>query len=185
MPAFLALYRGLNVGGGTSVKMEALRAMHAALGHRGVATYIQSGNVAFAAEGDAPSVAREAAAAFREAFGFAAHVLVVEASRWGAIVEANPYPGPAAEDPKTVHVALCDGPPDADALRALLAKAGGREAFAVAGDAIYLHAPDGVGRSRFAAGLEKAAGVPITMRNWRTAEALRALADAVSPPPAG
>ena len=79
MPTYIALYRGINVGGNNPVKMEALRAFHERLGHRGVRHYIQSGNVVFSATGSADALARILAVAFEKEFGFAARVLVVEA----------------------------------------------------------------------------------------------------------
>jgi uncharacterized protein (DUF1697 family) len=57
-------------------------------------------------------------------------------------------------------------------LQALLARAGVSEKFTAANGIVYLHAPDGFGTSRFAAGMERACGVPMTVRNWRTVEAL-------------
>lgn len=179
MPVFIALYRGLNVGGKTSVKMEALRAMHERIGHREVKNYIQSGNVVFATDDPAEDVVKACAVGFAQAFGFSSRVMLVGADRWAEIVAGNPYAEAAAEDPKTVHVGVCLGRPDAAKLAALLAKTKGREAFEIRDDVVYLHAPDGVGRSKFAEGLEKAAGVPMTMRNWRTMEALQEMAEAV------
>jgi uncharacterized protein (DUF1697 family) len=64
-------------------------------------------------------------------------------------------------------------------LKALLAKTGGSETFVIGKGIIYLHAPDGFGTSKFAAGMEKACGVPMTVRNWRTMESLWKLANAV------
>lgn len=172
MAVFIALYRGINVSGRNSVKMELLRAMHEQLGHEGVASYIQSGNLIFSAKGPADAIARTVAARFGEEFGFAAKVVVLEAKRWGAIVKGNPYADHAAADPKTVHVGVCDGQPSAQGLEALLARTGGRESFVVGKGIVYLHAPVGFGTSKFAAGMEKACGVPMTVRNWRTMETL-------------
>jgi uncharacterized protein (DUF1697 family) len=180
MGVFVALYRGINVGGKNPVKMESLRSMHERLGHRSVQSYVQSGNVVLSARGSADQVARKSAEAFADAFGFAAKVIVVDASRWGAVVAKNPYATAAAADPTSVHVGFCDGEPDAKGLEALLAKTGGREAFVAGNGIIYLHAPDGVGRSKFAAGMERACGVPTTARNWRTVEALWKMAAAVA-----
>ncbi|WP_165250313.1 DUF1697 domain-containing protein [Paludisphaera soli] len=177
MPVYIALYRGLNVGGKTTVKMEALRAMHEGLGHRGVKNYIQSGNIVFASDEPAEDLAKACAVGFARAFNFSARVMLVEASRWIEIVDGNPYAEAAEEDPKSVHVGVCLGQPDAKGLAALLAKAKGPEAFEIRGDVVYLHAPDGLGRSKFAEGMEKAGGVPMTMRNWRTIEALWAMAE--------
>jgi uncharacterized protein (DUF1697 family) len=176
MDAFVALYRGINVGGKNSVKMESLRAMHERLGHQGVKSYIQSGNIVFSSNGLAEAIARKIAVEFEKEFGFAAKVMVVDARRWGTMVEKNPYVNFSAKNPKTVHAGICQGEPSAEGLKALLAKTGGRETFVIGKGIVYLHAPDGFGTSKFAAGMEKACGVPMTVRNWQTMETLRTMA---------
>jgi uncharacterized protein (DUF1697 family) len=179
MTVFIALYRGINVGGKNVVKMESLRAMHERLGHRNVASYIQSGNVVFSATGSAATITRKIAAHFTKEFGFAAKVVIVDAKRLDELVKGNPYARFAAENPKTVHAGICDGAPSDAGLKALLAKTGGRETFMIRNEMVYLHAPDGFGTSTFAAGMEKAAGVSMTVRNWRTIEALWQMAIAM------
>jgi uncharacterized protein (DUF1697 family) len=179
MGVFIALYRGINVGGKNPVKMESLRAMHERLGHRGVKNYIQSGNIVFSANGLAEAIARKVAAEFVKEFGFAAKIVVVDAKRWGTMVAGNPYAKFAADNPKIVHAGICEGQPSAKGLSALLAKTGGSETFVIGKGIIYLHAPDGFGTSKFAAGMEKACGVPMTVRNWRTVDALWKMANAV------
>jgi uncharacterized protein (DUF1697 family) len=176
---YIALYRGINVVGKNSVKMESLRAMHERLGHREVTSYIQSGSVLFSARGSVESLARKATAEFASAFGFAAKLLVVDAKRWGTIVEENPYAKFASADPKSVHAGICVEEPSANGLKALLAKTGGSESFAIKHGIVYLHAPDGFGTSKFAAGMEKACGVPMTVRNWRTMASLWKMASAM------
>jgi len=173
---FIALYRGINVGGKNPVKMAALRAMHESLGHWAVKSYVQSGNVVFRAEGTAKKIAAEIAAAFAEHFGFEAKVMVREAADWQKLISANPYTREAAADPTKVHAAICEGTPDAVRLAALLEKTGGPERFEARPGVLYLHAPEGIGRSKFAAGMERGCGVPATARNWRTIEALAELA---------
>jgi len=180
MSLFIVLYRGINVVGKNSVKMESLRAMHERLGHRDVQSYIQSGNVIFSTKGSTAGIARKVAAEFAEEFGFAARVIVADAKRWGAMIAGNPYAKFAARDPKTVHAGICEGEPSAQDLKALLAKTAGTESFAVGKGVVYLHAPDGYGTSKFAAGMERAAGVPMTVRNWRTVESLWRLAGSSS-----
>jgi uncharacterized protein (DUF1697 family) len=172
MDRFIALYRGINVGGRNVVRMELLRAMHEQLGHRDVASFIQSGNIVFAARGALERIAEQIAKRFAGDFGFEARVLVLPRSRWEEIAQANPYAEIAARQPKTVHIGICTAAPCVADLQALHARVGGREAFVVRDDVVYLHAPDGFGTSKFAAGMEKACGVPLTVRNWRTVEAL-------------
>jgi uncharacterized protein (DUF1697 family) len=179
MVVFIALYRGINVGGKNSVKMDSLRAMHERLGHQRVTTYIQSGNAVFLANGLAESITRKVAAEFIKDFGFPAKVVVVDAKRWGTMLEANPYAKFSAKNPKTVHAGICQGEPSAEGLKILLAKTGGSEKFVIGKGIVYLHAPDGFGTSKFAAGMEKASGVPMTVRNWRTMETLWDMAKAM------
>jgi uncharacterized protein (DUF1697 family) len=172
MNRFIALYRGINVGGRNPVKMELLRAMHDRLGHEAVANYIQSGNIVFSANGLPTTITQKIAAQFAQDFGFAAKVIVVPAASWLAIVRDNPYANISAKHPTAVHAAICQGKPNAKALKALQEKINGTETFVIKGELIYLHAPNGFGTSKFAAGMEKAAGVPVTVRNWRTMETL-------------
>lgn len=179
MPVFIALYRGINIGGHHSVKMETLRALHEQLMHEQVQSYIQSGNVIFKAKGPASAIAQKVSAAFTKEFGFSARLMLVDAKRWRTIVEENPYAAFAKEKPQSVHVGICDGKPSEKALEALLAKTGGSETFVVGKNMIYLHSPGGYGPSKFAAGMEKACGVPMTVRNWRTMEKIWDLASAL------
>jgi uncharacterized protein (DUF1697 family) len=137
-----------------------------------VRSYIQSGNIVFSARGTAEALARKVAASFAKEFGFAPKVLVVNAERWGAFIKSNPYAKFAAKSPTTVHAGICIGEPDAKGLKALLKKVGVTETFLIRNGVLYLHAPDGYGTSKFAAGMERAGGVPMTVRNWRTMEAL-------------
>lgn len=176
MSRFIALYRGINVGGRHSVKMDALRALHERLGHTDVRNYVQSGNIVFTATGAAPAIAGKLSAEFATAFKFESQIIVIGAKRWQQIVAANPFAEIAAKTPKLVHAGVCVGKPEESALRALLTRTGGREEFVIEREIVYLHAPDGFGTSRFAAGMERAAGVPMTVRNWQTVEALAELA---------
>lgn len=180
MGGFVALYRGINVGGKHSVKMEALCALHEGLGHRDVQSYIQSGNVVFLSSGTAAAIAKKLTAAFASEFGFTAKIVLIEAKRWTEIVKSNPHAVFAATNPKLVHLGLCEGEPSAAGLQELLTKTGGTKTFTIGKGIVYLYAPDGFGTSKFAAGMEKAAGVPMTVRNWRTVEALQALVELIA-----
>lgn len=176
MQIFIALYRGINVVGKNSVKMQALRAMHEDMGHRHVQTYIQSGNVIFVAKGKATTLANQIATEFTRVFGFVAKVLILDAKQLGAIVAGNPYGKFATERANTVHVGICQGAPDTSGLTALFKRARTSELFQVGPGVVYLHAPDGFGKSKFASGMERACGVPMTVRNWRTIQSLAEMA---------
>jgi uncharacterized protein (DUF1697 family) len=178
---FIALYRGINVGGNNPVKMAALRGLHESLGHEAVKSYVQSGNVVFRTKGTAKDVSADIADAFAKAFGFEPKVMVRDSADWKKLLSGNPYAEEAIADPTKVHAAICEGTPDEARLSALLEKSGGSERFETRPGVLYLHAPDGIGRSKFAAGMERACGVAATARNWRTIEALAELIKELAP----
>ena len=176
MTTWVALLRGINVGGNHRLPMASLVALLTDLGAGDVRTYIQSGNVVFTAgarEGEA--MGGRLRDAIQEAHGFAPHVLVRRAAALERVIERNPYPGAAAE-PKTLHVYFLDTKPPAPDVDGLEAIRGEHESFELDGDVLYLHLPDGLGRSTLAARAEKLVGVPATARNWSTVTKLAGLA---------
>ena len=95
-----------------------------------------------------------------------------------SVVAANPYPD-AADTPKYLHVWFLIGTadsPDLDTLRSLKSPT---EKFELQSSAFYLHAPDGIGRSKLAQKVDKCLGVETTARNWRTVTRLAELADSI------
>jgi uncharacterized protein (DUF1697 family) len=89
--AYLALFRGINVGGKNVIKMEALKATFEALGFTGVTTYIQSGNVVFRGGGvDTAALAATLEAGMEAAFALRLRLVVLTAREVGAIVDGAP-----------------------------------------------------------------------------------------------
>jgi uncharacterized protein (DUF1697 family) len=172
------LLRGINVGGKNLLPMRELVAILESLGLEGVKTYIQSGNVVFRAPGDvSPTLAAEIAAAIEERRGFRLHVQILGADRLERAVAANPFPEAEAE-PGYLHLFFLAAPPAAPDLDGLAEVRAPTERFHLADDLFYLHAPDGVGRSKLATKAEKLLGVEATARNWRTVQKLLEMANA-------
>jgi uncharacterized protein (DUF1697 family) len=185
----IALLRGINVGGRNKVAMADLRRVVGGLGHTEVATYIQSGNIAFAAAGLADDSSNLAAGIERAIAGeLTVRPAVVVASRdeLQQVVAGNPF---ASEpNPRLVHaVFLPDAPgPDrveaiAEAVERARAK-GSRDEAHVEGRALYLWTPDGMGRSVLTVELDRgtariAPAAAGTARNWATVLALVQLLD--------
>ena len=165
MTRFVALLRAINVGG-RQLPMADLRALAGELGLRDAATFIASGNLLFSAA-DAPAVLEarlEEAIAAR--FGFHADTIVRSAAQWAGYAARNPFPDAA---PKMVHLGLTKRPPLPDAAETLKARAQAGERILVAGDAVWIDFGAGVARSKLTpAALDKAAGSPLTARNWNT-----------------
>ena len=174
----IVLFRGLNVGRANRLAMPALREALERTGCRDVRTYLQSGNAVVRP----PPATTDAALAARLGDVVADSVsgsIVVFGRSVGdvpSLVDANPFRD-AALEPARLHVFLFAGEPESDAGARLAELAAPRERVAVQGRTAYLHAPDGIDRSKLAARLERTVGLPTTARNWRTVTALLRLAE--------
>jgi uncharacterized protein (DUF1697 family) len=182
MPTHVALLRGINVGGRNRVAMVALREVVEGLGHRDVATYIQSGNVVFtSAEADPAALAGALEAAIGGQLGVRPKVVVRTCRELARVVADNPFPG--QDNPRLVHAVFWSGPLGAEELAAVDAaqrrsrELGSRDEAQVVGGTLYLHTPDGFGRSELAAQLTRMGGGQIagTARNWATVRKLLAM----------
>ncbi|WP_030602861.1 DUF1697 domain-containing protein [Streptomyces fulvoviolaceus] len=168
---YAALLRGINVGGSRKVPMADLRTLMEGLGHDDVRTYLQSGQAVFTADhGDEESLAAELAGAIEKRFGFAVDVIVRDHAYLKAIAEDCPFP--AAElEAKQLHVTYFSAPVDADRFAEIDRDTYLPEEFRLGDRALYLYAPNGLGRSKLAEHLSKPRvnkGVIATSRNWNT-----------------
>jgi uncharacterized protein (DUF1697 family) len=180
MSLWIAFFRGINVGGKNILPMRELKIVLADLGCEGISSYIQSGNVIFRhEETDAGALGAGIAAIVMEQFGFEPQVLVLNKRQLLAASENNPFPE-AASEPKSLHLYFLGGNPVAADVDRLAALAGETERFKLIDRVFYLHAPDGIGRSKLAAGVEKALGIPATARNWRTVDKVLQLASSAT-----
>jgi len=166
------LFRGINVGGHHILPMKALRALLESLDCGDVATYIQSGNAVFShAESNAATLEAAISGAIAESFGFETRVMLLSVDEFARCVNENPF-SLAVEEPKALYLwflsALAEDP-DTEKMNSLKT---GNEEYVLAGKVFYLLAPDGIGRSKLAASVEKLLGVPATARNFRTASKL-------------
>lgn len=180
MHTYIALLRGVNVGGNNKLPMREFAALLEELGLRDVKTYIQSGNVVFRSErADAAGLSQAITEAIRGRFGFAPYVLILTLEELEAAVAANPFPEGETE-PKSLHFFFMDAPPqNVDAAALERAKAP-EERFQLIGHIFYLHAPGGIGRSKLAETIGRGWGVNITARNWRTVSEALALAKSIA-----
>lgn len=167
MATWIALLRGINVGGKNLLPMAKLRATLTALGFEDVATYVQSGNAVFRSSArSAAKLQQQISAALEGEFDLAVPVLVLAAKEVKAALAANPFP--EASEPKFVHLSFLFTKPKRPDLVALAKVATATEEFRLEGRVFTLHAPDGIGRSKLAAQVERKLGVEGTARNLRT-----------------
>ncbi len=177
MAAYVALLRGINVGGNNLLPMKQLVELCKRAGAAEVQTYIQSGNLAFQATAAvAKQLPQKLGAAIERAFGFRPPLTVRSGAELEAITTHNPYlaAGVAAD---LVHVGFLTTRPTAAAIASLEPNRSPGDAFAVVGREIYFHLPRGVGKTKLTnAYFDKALATTCTLRNWRTVLALRDLA---------
>ncbi|MEM7445488.1 MAG: DUF1697 domain-containing protein [Pseudomonadota bacterium] len=168
MITWIAFFRGINVGGNNIVPMASLTALLSDLGLTNIATYIQSGNVVFhCVEADPETLAESIASEIEARHGFRPKLLLISLEQLERAVASNPF-SEAEDVPKTLHLFFLTEPaaqPDLDALDTARTPS---ERFRIIDKVFYLHAPDGIGRSKLAAQVERYLGVDATARNWRT-----------------
>ncbi|WP_035383449.1 DUF1697 domain-containing protein [Ferriphaselus sp. R-1] len=171
MNTYLALFRGINVGGNHLLPMKELVVVLEGLGLQSVRTYIQSGNAVFHSTAAAPTqLAAQISAAIHASHGFDPQVFLLDADGLSAIIASNPFP---EAEGNALHFNFCDELPPAPDLAGMERLKAADERYALKGKVLYLHAPQGIGRSKLTAKLERLLGVPITTRNWNTVRKLQ------------
>lgn len=167
MAVFIALLRAINVGGTGMLPMKELSALCTELGLEKVRTYIQSGNVVFESRLSEEKVRTALEEVLVERMRKRIDVIVRTASELRSVLEANPFPG---AQPAKVAVVFRSGPAPKGLLDNLVIPGG--EEVRLGKREIYIHYPDGMGRSKLK--LSSAVGV-VTVRNINTVAKLVAM----------
>lgn len=177
MDNYVALFRGINVGGRNKLPMDELVQVLKRLGLRKIKTYIQSGNVVFESDNVKESVLSEKLSkAIEASHGFAPQVIILSIEEFNNAIAANPFQE-AESNPKSLHLFFLKSEPQDPDWETLEKKKRDSEGYSLINKVFYLHAPDGIGRSKLAQGVEKALGVAATARNWRSVCQIMALAN--------
>lgn len=168
MKTYIALFRAINVGGNNALPMKELVTILEALGSQKVKTYIQSGNAVFQnEEQDVQQLVSRIGAEIKNRCGFEPGILLIEPEVLEKAIAGNPFPQGEAE-PQTLHLGFLAAVPTHPDLQSLERIKMESERFLLKDSVFYLHAPEGIGRSKLAANAEKYLGAPMTDRNWRT-----------------
>jgi uncharacterized protein (DUF1697 family) len=166
-----ALLRGINIGPNKRIAMPALREIVERLGHRDVETYVQSGNVVFTpATDETAGLAASLEQAIEAATGLDVPVIVRTGPELERVVAVNPY---RVDDPTRVVVAFLGEEVETGQLG--LGDLGGYlpDELTQIGRELYVSVPNGQARSKLMEVLAKRRQpTTVTVRNWRTVEAL-------------
>jgi uncharacterized protein (DUF1697 family) len=167
---YIALFRGINVGGNNILPMKDLVKTLDKSGCENVRTYIQSGNVVFRHKSISKiKLAEEIRSAIEFNHGFKPWIMILDSNDLMKAVKNNPYP---TEIGKAVHFYFLEAIPDSPDIKKMKEIKAKTEEFKLTDKVCYLYAPDGIGRSKLAAKIETCVGVTATARNWNTVNKL-------------
>jgi len=170
MTKYVSLFRGINVGGHQTVRMDALKELHTSLDLQDVQTYIQSGNVVFTS--DNPNVIQiqmDIEDRFAQNFGFQVKVMVRTAGEFNMIIENNPFQNQPMRESKWLVAMFLASNPISTALEDIQKTYTGPEEIHIIGQEAFIYYREGQGRSKLTnTFLEKKLKTVGTARNWNT-----------------
>jgi uncharacterized protein (DUF1697 family) len=176
MTTFVAMLRGINVGGRNRLAMQDLRALVSAAGGSDVRTYIQSGNAVFASRRSSSAIVGALQVQLEEVLGSRVPVLVRTRAELDAVIDTNPFVR-RGDDPKVLHVTFLGAVPGAGAVRTAQTKRADGDECLVVGREVYLSCPNGYGTTKLTnTFFEREFGSEATTRNWTTVVKLADLA---------
>ena len=161
MKKYIILLKGINVGGKNKIPMLELRQALENNNFHEVRTYIQSGNIVLMAN---ENPRQNISQLIQTQFGFTVPVLALTEKEFSRSYKNNPYP---SEDGKTVHFYYCEHKPNINIAK-LDKYISTTENYQLIDNIFYLHAPDGIGRSKLVSNIEACLGVISTGRNMNT-----------------
>lgn len=167
---YIALLRGINVGGKNKIKMFELKNMFESLNYKNVRTYIQSGNVIFDNEiTDTIKLANSIENKINEMFGLLVKIIIRTDEEFRNIVKNNPFVNEPNIELDKLHVIFMLDKLETDAELLLSIKKEENEKYLINSREIYLYCPNGYGKTKLNnAMFEKKLNTVSTTRNWKT-----------------
>ena len=175
---FVALLRGINVGGNNMIPMKELSAKMTAAHFESVRTYIQSGNILFRADAKrADELPSDIAALIKKHFKLEVPVVVRTQAELSKLASAHPFEAVPGANDKTLNVAFLSGTPLAEHVALLDPTRSPQDHFRVVGRDIFLFYGGGVAGTKLTnAYFDSKLKVVTTVRNWKTVRTLAELA---------
>ena len=180
MKIYIALLRGINVGGKNIIKMNELKKTFEAMGLLGVKTYIQSGNVLFKSGEEEETLKKKIENAIEEQFGFSTTVILRTSEELERIVLDCPFSeeevleAESMSETESLYVALLTNTPSKEKIEYLNVYSSASDEYRIVGRDVFLLLRNSIRNSKLANNIQKLE-VPATVRNWRTINKLIAL----------
>ncbi|MDF2484908.1 MAG: hypothetical protein K0R46_1076 [Herbinix sp.] len=184
MTTYIALLRGINVGGKNIIKMALLKQVFETIGLLEVNTYIQSGNVLFKSEEAEDLLQKRIEQEIEKAFGFAVNVVLRTSSELEHIIMNCPFSeeevsaAEASSDSESLYVSLLTLAPPQGKVEALSLYKSEDELYKIIGREVYLLFHQSIRDSKLANKLQKL-DASATVRNWKTLSKLLELSKAM------
>lgn len=172
MKRYIVLLRGINVSGKNLLPMKELVGILEGVGCDNVTTYIQSGNVILSSSLSASALEKLIAEALLTLKGFDVPVIALTVQKFKQAIDACPF---ETAEGKLLHYFFAASKPTLNK-KTLHSLCTSTEEYELKGSIFYLYAPDGIGRSKLVANIDKVLGVPTTARNHNTVQKLQSLA---------
>ena len=177
MPVFVALLRGVNVGGHNKIKMDVLRGLCESLKCENPQTYVQSGNVVFRTKEKNPAtLAKRIEDAIEKELGFRPAVILRTAAEMKDVVAKNPF-AKRQFDPAKLAVIFFADRFSTEVKKQVLELKVGPEEIKAADRELYIYFPDGMGRSKLPAAMGRVTKNAGTARNWNSVTKLLEMAE--------
>ena len=167
MTIYIALLRGINVGGHHKIKMADLKNLLSSMGLQQVKTYIQSGNVLFESEEGAEQLSKKIEDELNQTFGFPVPVVLRTAEEFQKIINDCPYSSDSLREGESVQVAFLGGEPAREGIDHMYTYNNELEECKIKGKEVYFYFRKSIRESKLATQLPKL-HVPATVRNWKT-----------------
>lgn len=174
MTIYIALLRGINVGGKNKIKMTELKHLFERMGFSRVKTYINSGNVLFKSQENEETLVRQFEDEIERTFFLSIKVVLRTSNELVEIIASCPYKGDVAQDGKNVNIGFMNDAPSQEGIDRVSTYKD-IDDFQVLGREIHLLFHQSVGDSKLAKNLQKLSGT-VTVRNWNTINKLANLA---------
>ncbi|PEB47754.1 cytoplasmic protein [Bacillus sp. AFS098217] len=178
MTIYIALLRGINVGGHKLIKMAELKKVFEKLDLHKVRTYIQSGNVVFESEEGVDLLRQRIEHEIEEVFGFAVPVMLRTSQDMKQVIKNCPYETNALLEGESLHVAFLAEELSAEEVKQLFRFKNEVEDCYIEGKEVYLFFKKSIRNSKLTNQFQKFR-TPATVRNWRTVNKLSAMAEEI------
>lgn len=174
MTIYIALLRGINVGGHKVIKMADLKQMFESIGLKQVKTYIQSGNILFESEEDIIFLKERIQSEIKNVFGFDVPVMLRTNEGFVNMIKRCPYEVDSLLEGESIHVAFLANELTEKEKNQLLMQKNDTEDCYIDEKIVYLLFKNSIRNSKLMNQFQKL-HTPATVRNWRTVNKLKAI----------